>query len=132
MDVRAQAFLEGVRLFNEGHYWHAHEEWEACWRAAAEPEATFYKGIIQAAAALVHWQRHNRRGLIRNWAKSRPKLVAVVPLVDMADIPGLIAAMDRLVIAGGAESPPHLRVPGASMLSKGACTMGFSGRACPP
>jgi predicted metal-dependent hydrolase len=108
MDVRSHAFLEGVRLFNEGHYWHAHEQWEACWLASSEPEATFYKGIIQAAAALVHWQKHNLRGLRRNWAKSRPKLVAAMPLVDMLDILGLIAAMDRLVIAEGQGPAPRL------------------------
>lgn len=69
-----EAYLEGIRLFNEEHFWHAHEQWEACWLAASEPDATFYKGIIQAAAALVHWQKGNPRGLHLNWAKSCRKL----------------------------------------------------------
>jgi len=103
-------FLEGVRLFNEGHYWHAHEQWEACWLRAAEPEATFYKGIIQAAAALVHWQKQNPRGLRRNWAKGRPKLVAVAPLVRRLDVAGLIGEMDRFVLAEGQMRPPRLRI----------------------
>lgn len=112
-DPYAPAFLEGIRLFNEGHYWHAHEQWETCWLASAEPDATFYKGIIQAAAALVHWQRANVRGLRRNWAKSRPKLVAVAPLVEVIDISGLVAEMDRFVIAEGqTAAPPRLRLAG--------------------
>ena len=104
------AFLEGVRLFNEGHYWHAHEQWEACWLQATEPEATFYKGIIQAAAALVHWQKPNPRGLRRNWAKSRPKLIAVVPLVRRLDLLGFICAMDSFVLADGQLRPPQLHL----------------------
>jgi predicted metal-dependent hydrolase len=101
-------YLEGIRLFNQGEFWHAHEQWEACWRAAREPETTFYQGIIQAAAALVHWQRGNPRGLRRNWEKGRPKLIALPPSMLGLDLRRLIADMDRLVIAGG-DSPPKLQ-----------------------
>ena len=45
---------EGVVLFNAGEYWHAHEAWERGWLTSNEPQKTLYKGIIQAAAALVH------------------------------------------------------------------------------
>ena len=104
-------YLEGIRLFNEGEYWHAHEQWESCWLGVGEPESTFYKGIIQAAAALVHWKKGNRRGLRRNWEKSRPKLVALPPAMHGLDLHALIADMDRFVIAGGAAGgPPRLRL----------------------
>jgi predicted metal-dependent hydrolase len=105
------AYLEGIRLFNEGEFWHAHEQWESCWIGSAEPESTFYKGIIQAAAALVHWKKGNPRGLRRNWEKSRPKLVALPPAMLGLDIRALIADMDRFVIGSGA-SPPRLRYTG--------------------
>jgi uncharacterized protein len=105
-----EAYLEGIRLFNQGEYWHAHEQWETCWLASAEPESTFYKGIIQAAAALVHWQRGNQRGLRRNWEKGRPKLVALPPSMQGLDLRALIADMDRFVVAGGpASGAPQLR-----------------------
>jgi len=109
------AYLEGVRLFNAGEFWHAHEQWEACWLVAAEPEATFYQGIIQAAAALVHWQRGNPRGLRRNWEKGRPKLVALPATMQNLDLRALIADMDRFVAAGGPpEGAPRLRLAGPS------------------
>lgn len=109
-----QHFVEGVRLFNAGQFWHAHEQWEVCWMRAQEPEATFYKGIIQAAAALVHWQRGNLRGLRRNWYKARPKLVAMMQDVRHQEIGRFIAAMDRFVITDGSlQPPPHLRSAGA-------------------
>ena len=74
---------------------------------AREPEITFYQGIIQAAAALVHWQRGNPRGLRRNWEKGRPKLVALPPVMLGLDLRALIADMDRFVNTG-ADVPPVL------------------------
>jgi predicted metal-dependent hydrolase len=100
-------YLEGVRLFNQGAFWHAHEQWEQCWLAVQEPDTTFYQGLIQAAAALVHWQRGNLRGLQRNWAKARPKLVALPSPMHQLDLHALISAMDHFVIARGASE----RVP---------------------
>ena len=105
--LSTQHYLEGIRLFNAGEFWHAHEQWEACWMIAREPETTFYQGIIQAAAALVHWQRGNPRGLRRNWEKGRPKLVALPPVMLGLDLHALIADMDRFVKTGG-DSPPIL------------------------
>jgi predicted metal-dependent hydrolase len=101
------AYLEGIRLFNAGEFWHAHEQWEACWLIAREPEITFYQGIIQAAAALVHWQRGNRRGLQRNWEKGRPKLVALPRVMLGLNLDALIADMDRFVQTVS-DSPPLL------------------------
>ena len=98
------AYLEGIRLFNAGHYWHAHEQWEECWLQSAEPDATFYKGIIQAAAALVHWQKGNPRGLELNWNKSRPKLASLPPYYMGIDIAELIVAMDAFVGAAPAQT----------------------------
>ncbi len=106
-----EAYDEGIRLFNAGEFWHAHEQWEACWLRADEPEATFYKGIIQAAAALVHWQRGNPRGLHRNWEKSRPKLASLPPIMQELDLQALISDMDRFVTVDGAGLPaPQLHL----------------------
>lgn len=103
------AHMTGIRLFNAGEYWHAHEQWEECWRTAAEPDATFYKGIIQAAAALVHWRKSNLRGLRRNWAKARPKLVALPAILHGLDLQALIIDMDRFVMTDAVGAPPKLR-----------------------
>jgi predicted metal-dependent hydrolase len=102
------AFNEGVRLFNEGEFWHAHEQWEDCWRGSAEPDATFYKGIIQAAAALVHWQRGNPRGLVRNWEKARPKLLGLPPTMHGLNLHALIDDMDAFVRGEAQGSAPRL------------------------
>src|SRR5579859_5692735 len=105
--MTAHPYQEGIRLFNAGEYWHAHEQWELCWRSSTEPETTFYRGIIQAAAALVHWQRGNVRGLQRNWEKSRPKLASLTAPMLGLDLQALITDMDVFVAAGGGL-PPQL------------------------
>lgn len=107
-DLR-QAYLAGIRLFNEQHYWHAHEQWEYCWLAADEPDATFFKAIIQAAAALVKWQQGNLQGLALNWAKSRSRLATLPPVLHGLDLVALRTAMDALV-AEPQRSPPIIRL----------------------
>ncbi len=109
-----QEYLAGVDLFNAGHFWHAHEEWEAAWLAEEEPMVRlFYKGIIQTAAALVHWQRGNPRGLHLNWAKARPKLLQQPGEVLGLRVDDLLAAMDRFeAVEGAGLSPPTLQIAG--------------------
>jgi hypothetical protein len=93
-----EAYFAGVQLFNTTHFWHAHEQWEACWLTSHEPDYTFYKGIIQAAAALYHVQKQNPRGLHLNWLKSRTKLVTLPAHHMQLDVQQLIVAMDCFVL----------------------------------
>ena len=53
---------EGLRCFQSGAFFEAHEHWEAVWLAAQEPEKTFLQGLIQVAASFHHFQRGNCAG----------------------------------------------------------------------
>ena len=55
-------YLTGIELFNQRKYWEAHEAWEEIWKHAKGSEKLFYQGLIQAAAALLHYDRNNTRG----------------------------------------------------------------------
>jgi uncharacterized protein len=107
-------YIEGVRLFNQGKFWHAHEAWERCWMHCTEPDYTFYKGIIQTAAALYHlYNKDNPRGLYLNWDKSRAKLLEVPSPHKGLDVLRFVAAMDAFVAAYqlGNQTPyPHLEL----------------------
>jgi hypothetical protein len=105
-----QHYLEGITLFNRDQFWHAHEAWEDAWKAETDPEIRlFYKGIIQTAAALVHWQKGNPKGLHRNWAKARGKLSQLPAVLMSLPLPPLIAAMDAFEEAEGRGlEPPRL------------------------
>jgi hypothetical protein len=55
---------EGLRLYEAGEFFSAHESWEGVWLSSPEPEKTFLQGLIQVTAAFHHWQRNNRLGTI--------------------------------------------------------------------
>ncbi|OAN47556.1 hypothetical protein A6A03_09900 [Chloroflexus islandicus] len=90
-------FLAGIQLFNAGEYWHAHEQWEICWREAQGIEAEFYKALIQIAAALVKWRQGNRRGLQLNWAKAQRRLAQLPAVYRGVDLAALGRAMADIV-----------------------------------
>ena len=43
-------FVRGVRLFNQGNFFEAHELWEDKWKKAEGEEKIFYQGIIHEIA----------------------------------------------------------------------------------
>jgi uncharacterized protein len=59
------ALAEGLRLYDAGEFFAAHEAWESVWLQARDPEKTFLQGLIQVTAAFHHLQRHNRLGTVR-------------------------------------------------------------------
>lgn len=68
-------YLRGVKLFNAGRFWDAHEVWEGLWRNYEPDSRIFFQGIIQAAAGchlLVEKSRLN--GAKRNFEKALDKL----------------------------------------------------------
>ncbi len=67
-------YREGIRLYNAGLFYEAHEEWELAWKSAEGDLKLFYQGLIQAAAALLHHSRGNSRGAQICISKSLQKL----------------------------------------------------------
>jgi len=94
---------EGLRCFNSGAFFEAHEHWESVWLTAQEPERTFLQGLIQVAASFHHFQRGNHAGTISLLRSAMRRLdtypegfagVAVAPLraairlwLDILDTP---------------------------------------------
>lgn len=75
----SSAWADGVRLFNAGEYWEAHEALEPPWLAAEGLDRRFFAGVILLAAAL--HKAHpmaNARGGRRNYAKALAHL-ALLP-----------------------------------------------------
>jgi predicted metal-dependent hydrolase len=56
---------EGLRRYNAGEYFAAHESWELVWLSAPEPEKTFLQGLIQITAAFEHQRRGSPLGTTR-------------------------------------------------------------------
>ncbi|WP_027481458.1 DUF309 domain-containing protein [Deinococcus pimensis] len=78
----------GARLFNEGHFWEAHEAWEDVWARSTGSERAFAQALILLAAAM-HKRRAHGSLTARNFHKAM-RLVATLPDVyDGVDLGAL-------------------------------------------
>jgi len=50
-------FDRAVAYWNAGRFWHAHEDWEDLWNEAHGAHRLWLQGLIQYAAAFVHFDR---------------------------------------------------------------------------
>jgi predicted metal-dependent hydrolase len=101
---------EGIRLFNAGRYFDAHESFEDFYRRAEEKDKPFLEGLIQLAAAL----RLNRdfdesKGPARLARQGLIRLENYQPAYLGIKVTGLIAAMaawaDATEAKGAAGTP---------------------------
>jgi hypothetical protein len=63
--------IEGLRLFNAGHYWESHEALEAAWIAEKGAVRDLYRGILQAAVVYLHVTRANYPGAVKVYGRSQ-------------------------------------------------------------
>jgi len=61
--VPAHGFARGIALFNQGHFFEAHEVLEDVWREAAAEEKKFLQGLVQLAVAFHHHSTGNNTGM---------------------------------------------------------------------
>lgn len=56
-------YLYGIDLYNYCYWWECHETLEGLWISAGRyaPHAQFVQGLIQVAAANLHWHKGNRQ-----------------------------------------------------------------------
>ena len=104
--------LRGVDLFNSGHYWEAHEVWEAEWTPDRKGhDSGFYKGLIQIAAGCLHYTRHNRRGAVNKWRSGADYLRPYLPVHRNIDLALLVAAVDGFLTRMKNDDWPELKLP---------------------
>ncbi len=89
-------FMEGVRLYRKGFYWHAHEAWEEIWRTANEPYRSFLKGLIQIAAALIQCDRNRWNGALNLLSRAQRYLESCPEKLWGVDLTNLREQVDAL------------------------------------
>jgi predicted metal-dependent hydrolase len=62
--MAANKFWQGIKQFNQREFYACHDTLEALWMEAAEPDKTFYQGILQVAVACYHLDNYNWRGAV--------------------------------------------------------------------
>ena len=103
-------FLKGVRLFNAGYYWEAHEAWESLWHAHGRQgaEADMLKALIKLAAAGVKYREgqphgietHSRRAgaIFRSLRKRTSPRIFGLDLKRLEEFADAIAANPDIVV----------------------------------
>jgi len=61
--VDSEHYVRGITLFNDAHFFDAHEVLEDIWRAAPPENKKFLQGLIQVAVAFHHYSTGNRVGM---------------------------------------------------------------------
>jgi len=104
--------LEGLRLFNRGLFFEAHEELEAAWMAENGPLRDLYRGILQVAVAYHHLERGNRIGARKMFKRSKRWLEPFQGLwvgIDVdrfkADAASIEFLCDQASLEGGFHPP---------------------------
>jgi predicted metal-dependent hydrolase len=94
---------EGIRLFNEGKYFEAHEELEFAWKDERGKIRELYQGILEAGVTYLHIKRGNYRGAIKVFGRSMKWLIGWPALcrgVNVAqlreDLEAAITQVERL------------------------------------
>ncbi len=71
MDAR---FYEGIREFNEGRYFEAHDILEDIWQGYREPDRIFLQALIHSAVGLYHLENENLKGARSQLSKACLKI----------------------------------------------------------
>lgn len=100
-----EGFLEGVRLFNQGHFFETHEVWENVWRAAPPEERDFYQGMIHLTVALYQARRANWRAAHSQLRRAARRLARFEPARGELDLRQFQADVAEAVARLEAGSP---------------------------
>jgi uncharacterized protein len=103
-----EALARGIKHFNAGRYFQAHEAWEEGWHPAPEPERDFWQGLTQVAVGLTHRLRGNAHGsatLLRRGAKRLSGYGTTHMGLPVAEISAFAADAADRVERDGVEAP---------------------------
>jgi len=94
---------KGLRLFNAGEYFEAHEALEDAWNAEKGQIRELYRGILQIAVVYLHVTRRNYNGAIKvyersqRWIKNWPELCRGIYVGELRkDAETVITEVQRL------------------------------------
>ncbi len=103
---------DGLRLYDAGEYFTAHEAWETVWLEVREPDKTFLQGLIQVTAAFHHLQRNNPLGAGRLLQAALRRLEPCPPVFGGISVTALCDDIRERIQAINANGPtPELTRP---------------------
>ena len=120
LPLRLGEFYRALDEYNDGYYFESHETLEDLWMVTPLPDRTFFQGVIQLAAAFVHFYRHEYPGILKLLDAASEKLDGFTPERLGVDVAALVAdirhARDEIATLGeerlsdwDAAGIPHIR-----------------------
>ena len=106
---RLGEFYDAVNQFNRRWYFESHETLEDLWMVTPWPERQFFQGIIQLAAAFVHYARGEYAGICKLLDASAGKLRDFTPECFGVDTARLLDEVARARAEFEAAGPDGLR-----------------------
>ena len=94
--ARLDELYRALDEFNHGWWFESHETLEDLWMVTPLPDRTFFQGIIQLAAALVHFARREYPGIIKLLDLALEKLRDFAPSHRGVDVAALVADVERV------------------------------------
>ncbi|MCB9133888.1 MAG: DUF309 domain-containing protein [Anaerolineales bacterium] len=95
---------EGIRLFNAGEYFEAHEVLEHAWNEDTSAAKELYRAILQVAVAYLQIERGNYRGAVKMFLRMRQWFEPLPEVCRGVDVAGLRVAAraveERLLMLG--------------------------------
>ncbi|MDD2695912.1 MAG: DUF309 domain-containing protein [Anaerolineales bacterium] len=86
--------LEGVRLFNCGQYFAAHEHLELAWMQDPSPGRDLYRALLQAAVAYYQIERQNYLGAVKMFLRLRQWIRPLPEVCRGVDVGALRAQLE--------------------------------------
>jgi predicted metal-dependent hydrolase len=102
---------EGLRHYNAGEFFAAHEAWESVWLTAPQPEKLFLQALIQVTVAFHHLQRSNPLGATRLLTAALRKFEPYPPNYADLDVSLLRTDIHACIRALAHEPTPQLSPP---------------------
>ena len=110
---------EGIRLYNAGQFWHAHEAWEDVWRRKSGVCDAFFKGMIQAAAAFHKMREGSSKGTRTHLERATAKLSRCPPAFLGVDVEAFLHSLQHCLTEATQGRFPVSRIPKITKTAKG-------------
>jgi predicted metal-dependent hydrolase len=112
LDWSCGALAEGLRCYESGEFFLAHEHWESVWLKCEEPEKTLLQALIQITAAFHHSQRKNLKGAASLLRGALRRLESYPASYEGIEVEAVRESVSAWLLVLDREDPlPQLPVP---------------------
>lgn len=90
--------FEGIRLFNRGDFFSAHDVFEKLWLESDKTEKQLLQGLVQLSVGCFHLISGNYKGAFSQLSKGKDKLKNYLPSCKNINLEFLISDLDLLIV----------------------------------